>query len=61
MIVCFLQRILTVQYSIPDYVHISPECRRLISRIFVADPATVSTIKDLVASSLVLITRLVLL
>lgn len=43
MIICFLQRILNVQYSIPDYVHISPECRRLISRIFVADPALVST------------------
>ncbi|XP_022638692.1 serine/threonine-protein kinase SRK2E isoform X3 [Vigna radiata var. radiata] len=34
-----IHRILNVQYSIPDYVHISPECRHLISRIFVADPA----------------------
>ncbi|GMP48329.1 hypothetical protein CsSME_00015720 [Camellia sinensis var. sinensis] len=34
-----IQRILKVQYSIPDYVHISPECSHLISRIFVADPA----------------------
>ncbi|KAJ3674358.1 hypothetical protein LUZ60_004974 [Juncus effusus] len=34
-----IQRILGVQYSIPDYVHISPECRNLISRIFVANPA----------------------
>ncbi|KAH9620850.1 hypothetical protein KSS87_011832 [Heliosperma pusillum] len=34
-----IQRILNVQYSIPDYVHISPECRHLLSRIFVADPA----------------------
>nr|KJB32411.1 hypothetical protein B456_005G239800 [Gossypium raimondii] len=33
------KRILNVQYSIPDYVHISPECRHLISRIFVADPS----------------------
>ncbi|KAJ4914241.1 Serine/threonine-protein kinase SRK2E [Raphanus sativus] len=33
------KRILNVQYAIPDYVHISPECRHLISRIFVADPA----------------------
>ncbi|KAJ9135604.1 hypothetical protein P3X46_032768 [Hevea brasiliensis] len=33
------KRILNVQYSIPDYVHISPECQHLISRIFVADPA----------------------
>ncbi|KAK5783043.1 hypothetical protein PVK06_037550 [Gossypium arboreum] len=33
-----IQRILSVQYSIPDFVQISPECRHLISRIFVADP-----------------------
>nr|AHE78414.1 open stomata 1 isoform 2 [Brassica oleracea var. capitata] len=31
--------ILNVQYAIPDYVHISPECQHLISRIFVADSA----------------------
>ena len=63
MIVCFLQRILKVQYSIPDYVHISPECRHLISRIFVADPATVSTFfnyRSSFASSWVLVTCLVL-
>lgn len=34
-----IHRILNVQYSIPDYVHISRECNHLISRIFVADPA----------------------
>ncbi|KAL8116209.1 serine/threonine-protein kinase SRK2E [Apium graveolens] len=34
-----IHRILNVQYSIPDYVHISAECRHLISRIFVAEPA----------------------
>ncbi|KEH30920.1 putative protein kinase CAMK-OST1L family [Medicago truncatula] len=34
-----INRILNVHYSIPDYVHISPECQHLISRIFVADPA----------------------
>ncbi|MED6150294.1 Serine/threonine-protein kinase srk2e [Stylosanthes scabra] len=34
-----IHRILKVQYSIPDSVNISPECRHLISRIFVADPA----------------------
>ncbi|KAL4313438.1 hypothetical protein GQ457_01G000710 [Hibiscus cannabinus] len=33
-----IQRIINVQYSIPDYVHVSPECRHLLSRIFVADP-----------------------
>ena len=37
-----VQRILNVQYSIPDYVHISPECRHLLSRIFVAEPEKVS-------------------
>ncbi|XP_062215194.1 serine/threonine-protein kinase SAPK10-like [Phragmites australis] len=42
-----IQRILGVQYSIPDYVHISPECRDLISRIFVADPATRITIPEI--------------
>eukprot|EP00252_Welwitschia_mirabilis_P005102 TRINITY_DN1551_c0_g1_i1.p1 TRINITY_DN1551_c0_g1~~TRINITY_DN1551_c0_g1_i1.p1 ORF type:complete len:284 (-),score=16.36 TRINITY_DN1551_c0_g1_i1:30-881(-) len=35
-------RILNVQYTIPDYVHISGECRQLLSRIFVADPSKVS-------------------
>ncbi|XP_009138252.2 serine/threonine-protein kinase SRK2E isoform X2 [Brassica rapa] len=34
-----IHRILNVQYAIPDYVHISPECQHLISRIFVADSA----------------------
>ncbi|KAI4327490.1 hypothetical protein L6164_019943 [Bauhinia variegata] len=34
-----IQRILSVQYSIPDFVDISPQCRHLISRIFVSDPA----------------------
>ena len=45
---CFLQRILNVQYSILDLVHVSPECRHLISRIFVADPAKVSTLLFLI-------------
>ncbi|XP_022843469.1 serine/threonine-protein kinase SRK2E-like [Olea europaea var. sylvestris] len=38
-----IHRILNVQYSIPEYVNISEECRQLISRIFVADPAQVSS------------------
>ncbi|KAG9155238.1 hypothetical protein Leryth_023266 [Lithospermum erythrorhizon] len=42
-----IHRILNVQYSIPDYVHISPECRHLISRIFVADPAKRITIPEI--------------
>ncbi|QHN82877.1 hypothetical protein HN51_059469 [Arachis hypogaea] len=35
-------RIIGVQYSIPDYVRVSAECRNLLSRIFVADPAKAS-------------------
>ncbi|XP_028771871.1 serine/threonine-protein kinase SAPK2 isoform X2 [Neltuma alba] len=31
-------RILSVQYSIPDYVRVSMECQHLLSRIFVANP-----------------------
>ncbi|KAH7566525.1 hypothetical protein JRO89_XS08G0178800 [Xanthoceras sorbifolium] len=42
-----IQRILSVQYSIPDAVQISRECRDLISRIFVVDPATRITIPDI--------------
>ncbi|XP_042974592.1 serine/threonine-protein kinase SAPK10-like isoform X4 [Carya illinoinensis] len=33
-----MQRVLSLQYSIPDSVQISLECRDLISRIFVSDP-----------------------
>lgn len=38
-----IQRILSVKYAIPEDVRISPECCHLISRIFVADPATVKS------------------
>lgn len=37
-----IQRVLNVQYSIPEHVKISDECQHLISRIFVDDPAQVS-------------------
>ena len=37
-----LQRIMGAQYAVPDYVHISPECRDLLSRIFVVEPNLVS-------------------
>lgn len=40
-------RILSVQYSIPDYVHISNECRHLLSHIFVASPAKRITIAEI--------------
>lgn len=36
-----LQRILSVHYSIPDYVRVSMDCRHLLTRIFVASPETV--------------------
>jgi len=42
-----IQRILNVQYTIPDNVDISPECRHLISRIFVGDPALRITIPEI--------------
>ncbi|CAL5187701.1 unnamed protein product [Lathyrus oleraceus] len=34
-----IAKIMNVEYSIPDYVHISSDCRQLLSRIFVANPA----------------------
>ncbi|WVZ91018.1 hypothetical protein U9M48_037251, partial [Paspalum notatum var. saurae] len=37
-----VQRILGVKYAIPDYVHVSPECRDLLSRIFVVNPQMAS-------------------
>ncbi|GJN35326.1 hypothetical protein PR202_gb24082 [Eleusine coracana subsp. coracana] len=42
-----IQKILGVQYVIPDYVHISPECRHLISRIFDANPETRITMPEI--------------
>ncbi|XP_026398131.1 serine/threonine-protein kinase SAPK10-like isoform X1 [Papaver somniferum] len=42
-----IQRILSVQYSIPDYVHISPECQQLISRIFDANPSARITMPEI--------------
>nr|ATG86225.1 sucrose non-fermenting 1-related protein kinase 2.5 [Saccharum hybrid cultivar GT21] len=33
-----ISRIMSVQYKIPDYVHVSQNCRHLLSRIFVANP-----------------------
>ncbi|KDP25157.1 hypothetical protein JCGZ_24259 [Jatropha curcas] len=42
-----IQRIMAVQYKIPDYVHVSQECRHLLSRIFVANPSRRITIKEI--------------
>lgn len=32
---------MSIQYKIPEYVHVSQDCRQLLSRIFVANPAKV--------------------
>nr|VDC82673.1 unnamed protein product [Brassica rapa] len=42
-----IQRILSVTYSIPEDLNLSPGCRQLISRIFVADPATRISIPEI--------------
>ncbi|XP_050899388.1 serine/threonine-protein kinase SAPK2 isoform X2 [Lathyrus oleraceus] len=42
-----LQRILSVHYSIPNYVRINQECRHLLSRIFVANPEKRITIPEI--------------
>jgi serine/threonine-protein kinase SRK2 len=44
-----ISRIMSVQYKIPEYVHVSQNCRNLLSRIFVANPykrITMSEIKS---------------
>ncbi|EEF49152.1 Serine/threonine-protein kinase SAPK7, putative [Ricinus communis] len=42
-----IQRIMAVQYKIPDYVHVSQDCRHLLSRIFVANPSRRITLKEI--------------
>lgn len=42
-----ISRILGVQYSIPDYVRVSADCRHLLSRIFVANPSKRITIPEI--------------
>ncbi|KAL6494503.1 Serine/threonine-protein kinase srk2a [Orobanche gracilis] len=42
-----IQRIMAVQYKIPDYIHVSQDCRHLLSRIFVANASRRITIKDI--------------
>ncbi|XP_019195368.1 PREDICTED: serine/threonine-protein kinase SRK2I [Ipomoea nil] len=42
-----INRILSVQYSIPDNIQISEECRHLISRIFVGDPSQRITMPEI--------------
>ncbi|KFK42214.1 hypothetical protein AALP_AA2G226300 [Arabis alpina] len=40
-------RILRSQYSIPDYVRVSDECKHLLSRIFVANPEKRITVEEI--------------
>ncbi|KAK1617330.1 hypothetical protein QYE76_022847 [Lolium multiflorum] len=40
-------RIVSIQYNIPEYVHISQDCRQLLSKIFVANPAKRITIREI--------------
>lgn len=42
-----INRILSVQYSVPENIQISEECRHLISRIFVGDPAQRITMPEI--------------
>ncbi|KAG5029869.1 hypothetical protein JHK87_013383 [Glycine soja] len=42
-----IQRIMAVQYKIPDYVHISQDCRHLLSCIFVANPLRRISLKEI--------------
>lgn len=40
-------RIMSVQYSIPDYVRVSADCRHLLSHIFVANPTKRITLPEI--------------
>ncbi|KAF9601439.1 hypothetical protein IFM89_020206 [Coptis chinensis] len=42
-----VRRIMAVQYKIPDYVHVSQDCKHLLSRIFVANSSRRITIKEI--------------
>ncbi|THU65593.1 hypothetical protein C4D60_Mb05t05280 [Musa balbisiana] len=42
-----ISRILNVQYSVPDYIRISSECRQLLSQIFIANPLKRITIPEI--------------
>uniref|UniRef100_A0A453DKN7 non-specific serine/threonine protein kinase n=1 Tax=Aegilops tauschii subsp. strangulata TaxID=200361 RepID=A0A453DKN7_AEGTS len=44
-----IARIMSVQYKIPEYVHVSQTCRHLLSRIFVADPRKRITMAEIKA------------
>ncbi|KAL5215297.1 hypothetical protein ABZP36_004449 [Zizania latifolia] len=40
-------RIMSNQYKISEYVHVSQDCRQLLSRIFAANPAKRITIREI--------------
>ncbi|KAJ3671443.1 hypothetical protein LUZ60_007522 [Juncus effusus] len=40
-------RIMSVQYKIPDYVHVSQDCRDILARIFVPNSARRITIREI--------------
>ncbi|WVZ68021.1 hypothetical protein U9M48_017012, partial [Paspalum notatum var. saurae] len=42
-----IEQIMQVQYTIPDYVHISTDCKHLLAHIFVANPMKRITMKDI--------------
>ncbi|XP_042483691.1 serine/threonine-protein kinase SAPK3-like [Macadamia integrifolia] len=42
-----IDRILNVQYSIPNYVNISTDCRHLLSQVFVSNPSKRITIPEI--------------
>lgn len=38
---------MSAQYTIPDFVHVSPECKQLLARIFVANPTKQIAMKEI--------------
>lgn len=42
-----ITRIMAVQYKIPEYVHISQDCKHLLSRIFTTNPTRRISIKEI--------------
>lgn len=42
-----ISKILSVQYKVPDFVRVSPECINLLSQIFVANPEKRITIPEI--------------
>jgi serine/threonine-protein kinase SRK2 len=43
----FQQRILHVDYHIPSHIRLSEECRDLLKRVLVAEPAKRMTVEDI--------------